>query len=214
MATRVQDSEIFATNYSTQTRVLTGVASGSLLIASAVYGVTSVTHTIADNAGGTWSTIAGLDPFSNASPSLRGYIWYAKNHPGGNVTITWTPSGSVTGFVGCVEYGGCDLVNPIEDSDAAFNASTTSHATPTLTRALGGAIYAVMQASATATWSAGTDFVSLGAGGSARAIHESAELAAGDHIASASTAASASANILGVSIRDAVAAARRMILIG
>ena len=179
------------------------MAAGNLLAASAVYGSTTITFTISDNAGGTWNTIVGLDPFTNAAPALRGYIWHADNHPGGTVTITWTPSASVTGFVGCVEYAGLATTAPVEDSDAAFNAATTSHATPLLTRASGGAIYSAMQASATATWTAGTDFTNLGTGGSTRAMHESAELAAGNHVASATTAANADAIILGVAFKDA-----------
>lgn len=203
MATRVQDAEIFATNYTTQTRTLTSVGSGNLLAACVVGGTATITHTIADNNGGSWNGAANVSPFTQSSPALRGYIWYAANHASGTTIITWTPSASATGLVGCVEYSGCDTSAPLEDSDGAYNASTTSHATPTLTRASAGAIYAVTQSSSNATWTAGTDFTDLGTGGSARAFHESAEVAAGNRTASATSAASEDAIIIAAAFKNA-----------
>lgn len=200
---RVQDAEIFATNYSTQTRTLNGVVAGNTLIACVVGGTATITHTISDNQGGTWNTISPLDPFTNASPALRGYIWYSANHPGGNVTITWTPSASATGLCACAEYSGTDTSTPIGDADGAYNAGTTSHATPTLTRTRAGALHAITQSSSNATWTAGTDFTDLGTGGSARAFHEgTGSLAAGNRTASATSAANEDAIILGVAIQE------------
>lgn len=203
MATRVQDAEIFATNFTTQTRTLNGVGAGNLIAASAVYGVATITFTISDNNSGSYSTPSPVNPFTQSSPALRGYIWYAANHASGNTTITWTPSASVSGLVGCVEYSGLATSSPVEDADGAYNANTTSHATPTLTRTKGGAIYAATQSSSNATWTAGTNFTDLGTGGSARGFHESAEVGSGDRTASATSAANEDAIIIAVAFKNA-----------
>jgi hypothetical protein len=218
MATPVQDNEIFATSWTSQTRVLNGVVAGNFLGASFTSGDISITVTIADNVGGTWSTISGVDPFTDTPNGLRGYIWSSANHPGGNTTITWTPSGTISGFVGCIEYSGLATVSPLQSADGESNTGTTDHLTQSLTRPEGGAIYSVVQATATTTWTAGSSpftFTSLGTGGSARAFHQSAEPGSGNGSAQATSNANRTAIILAAAFKDAAGppATRRVFVV-
>lgn len=102
-------------------------AAGELIWIWITWFSTTITITLADNQGNTYTPIFGpiQDWLSTGNTSEA---WYAKNIAGGSaITITVTYSGSITGtvYINLSDYDGLDTTSPLDQTN---NAATTSTA--------------------------------------------------------------------------------------
>lgn len=112
-----------ASTVTTTTCVLTGVATGNLLVAFGAAASGSITLTFSDNNSNSWSTAVTENTQTNG-PSIA--IGYAPNSNSGDTTITLTRSGGTGAFyLAVMEYSGGATSTPLDQNSNAKGTSTS-----------------------------------------------------------------------------------------
>lgn len=113
------------------------VAAGNLIVVGvSVYNNTSLTATVTDNLGNTYTQIGSF--FGGGQPMIA--LFYAKNVLGGACTITVTPSASAfTGF-SATEYSGADTSSPLDGTSTNSGSSSNTLSTGSVSVSAAGGL--------------------------------------------------------------------------
>jgi hypothetical protein len=103
----------FNTAVGTTTVTLTGVVTGNTLLVGICSLTAGTTYTVGDTVN---TYLNAVGPTTSGTQTTQWF--YAKNVTGGSLTVTVTPSTSITTFVVFVEISGADHTTPIQNTDS------------------------------------------------------------------------------------------------